>query len=211
MTLLDYMASRADCAPTIPVIALEDVDKAVPLARACAAGGIRILEVTLRTSAGLEAMRRIAAQVSDVLVGAGTVTRRDELKQVLDAGARFAFSPGYDPVLVDEANKLGIEYIPAVMTPSEVMSALNQGVKLMKLFPVEQAGGIGMLKALYGPFPTARFCPTGGVNAANAASFLAQPNVVAVGGAWTVPKAAIDAGDWAAITALAAASLKLRR
>lgn len=211
MTVLQYLTSRADCAPTIPVIALDDLATAVPLARACAAGGVRILEITLRTAAGVQAIEAIAAQVPDVLVGAGTVTRVEELRWVQDAGARFAFAPGFDPRLVEEAARLGLDFIPAVMTPSEVMAAQNLGVGLMKLFPAAQAGGPGMLKALAGPFPSVRFCPTGGVDAANAATYLALPNVVAVGGSWMTPKDLVARGDWAGITALAAEALKLRR
>ncbi len=209
--LLEYLDRTPDCAPTIPVIVLDDPDHAVPLARACAAGGVRILEITLRTTAGLESIRRVAAEVPDVLVGAGTVTRPKDMAAVKAAGARFAFSPGFDESLVMAAADHDIAFVPGVMTPSEVMRAQNAGCRVMKLFPASLAGGIGMLKALAGPFPDARFCPTGGVDAASAPTYLAQPNVVAVGGSWITPSDAITGGHWDRITALARAATALRQ
>lgn len=211
MNLPDYLASHPDCAPAIPVIVLDDPAQAVPLARACAAGGVRVLEITLRTAAGLESIRRVAAEVPEVLVGAGTVTSVRDMADVRAAGARFAFSPGFDESLVQAAADQQIEFIPGVMTASEVMRAQNAGCSFMKLFPAAQAGGIGMLKALGGPFPSVRFCPTGGVDAKTAADYLTQPNVLAVGGSWITPAAAVRGGDWATITRLAGEALTLRR
>ena len=209
--LLDYLSNTIDCAPAIPVIVLNDPLQAVPLARALAAGGVRILEITLRTAAGLESIRRVAAEVPDVLVGAGTVCNRQDMAAVKAAGARFAFSPGFDESLVEAAKEYDLEFVPGVMSPSEVMRAQNAGCGVMKLFPASLAGGIPMLKALAGPFPNARFCPTGGVDGKTAADYLALPNVVAVGGSWITPAAAQDAGDWARITELARSATALRR
>jgi len=196
--------------PVIPVIVLKDAADAVPLARALLAGGVRALEVTLRTPAGLEAIRRIAAEVPDALVGAGTVTRPDELRAVKLAGARFAFSPGWAAELSQAADAEGVEFIPGVMTPSEAMAAANHGHRTLKLFPASVAGGVPMLKAMAGPFADLRFCPTGGVEATNAAQYLALPNVFAVGGSWLTPADAIAARDWPRITALAAQAAAAR-
>lgn len=196
--------------PVIPVIVLKDAADAVPLARALLAGGARALEVTLRTPAALEAIRRIAAEVPDALVGAGTVTRPDEMRAVKAAGARFAFSPGWAAELSQAADAEGIEFIPGVMTPSEAMAAANHGHRTLKLFPASVAGGVPMLKAMAGPFSDLRFCPTGGVDATNAAQYLALPNVFAVGGSWLTPADAMAARDWPRITALAARATAAR-
>ncbi|MFP5406022.1 MAG: bifunctional 4-hydroxy-2-oxoglutarate aldolase/2-dehydro-3-deoxy-phosphogluconate aldolase [Gammaproteobacteria bacterium] len=196
--LIDVLTSRV-----IPVIVLDDADDAVPLARALLGGGVQALEVTLRTPAGLESLRRIAAEVPGALVGAGTVTRTEEMQAVLAAGARFAFSPGWSAALSEAAEEAGIDYIPGVMTPSEAMAAAGRDHRAMKLFPADVAGGVKMLKAMAGPFPGLRFCPTGGVNGGNAAQYLALANVFAVGGSWLVPADALAARDWPRITALA--------
>ncbi|HRO61428.1 MAG TPA: bifunctional 4-hydroxy-2-oxoglutarate aldolase/2-dehydro-3-deoxy-phosphogluconate aldolase [Burkholderiaceae bacterium] len=190
--------------PLIPVIVLHDADDAVPLARALLAGGVSALEITLRSDAGLESIRRVAAEVPEALVGAGTVTRPDELQAIKAAGARFAFSPGWSVELSDAARQQDIVFLPGVMTPSEVMAAANRGHRAMKLFPAAVAGGIAMLRALGGPFAGIRFCPTGGVDAENFGRYLALPNVFAVGGSWLVPEDAIRARDWERITALSA-------
>ena len=190
--------------PLIPVIVLHDADDAVPLARALLAGGVRALEITLRSEAGLESIRRVAAEVTVALVGAGTVTRPGELQAVKAAGARFAFSPGWSPELSDAARQQDIVFLPGVMTPSEVMAAANRGHRAMKLFPAAVAGGIAMLRALGGPFAGIRFCPTGGVDASNFGQYLALPNVFAVGGSWLAPEEAVRARDWRRITGLAA-------
>ena len=199
--LIDVLTS-----PFIPVIVLDDAADAVPLAQALLAGGVQALEMTLRTPAALESLRRIALAIPEALFGAGTVTRPEELHAALAAGAKFVFSPGWSAALSEAAEQAGIDYIPGVMTPSEAMAAANRGHRAMKLFPADVAGGLGMLKALAGPFPDLRFCPTGGVNAGNAAHYLALPNVFAVGGSWLVPADALAARDWPRITALAAAA-----
>lgn len=203
--LIDVLGS-----PVIPVIVLQDVADAVPLARALLAGGIQALEITLRTPAGLESIRRIAAEVPEALVGAGTVTRPEDLRAVRAAGARFAFSPGWAADLSDAAEQEGLDFVPGVMTPSEVMAAANRGHRAMKLFPASVAGGVPMLRALAGPFAELRFCPTGGVDASNCAQYLALPNVFAVGGSWLTPADAVRERDWPRITAIAAQAASIR-
>ena len=197
--------------PVIPVIALEEAAQAVPLARALVAGGVRVLEVTLRTPAGLAAIRAIAQDVPDAIVGVGTVTRPEQFAAARDAGARFAVTPGLTVALIDAARDSGLPLLPGVMTPSEVIAAHAAGFFQLKLFPAQQAGGLGMLAALHGPFPDALFCPTGGVTPENAPEFLAQPNVVCVGGSWLTPKAALAANDWGTITTLASRAAALPR
>lgn len=196
--------------PIVPVIVLIDATDAVPLARALLAGGVRALEVTLRTPAGLESIRRIAAELPEALVGAGTVTRPEEMRAVRQAGAAFAFSPGWSRALSDAAHDEGVEFLPGVMTPSEAMAAADSGHCALKLFPASVAGGVPMLKALAGPFPGLRFCPTGGVTPENMARYLELPNVFAVGGSWLTPADAIAARDWRRITALAAQAASAR-
>ena len=196
--------------PVIPVIVIEDVAHAVPLARALVAGGVRVLEVTLRTPAGLQAIADIARNVPEAIVGVGTITQPHEFKQSIDAGARFAVTPGLTPALIEAVRGLALPLLPGVMTPADVISAKAAGYLQLKLFPAQQAGGIGMLKALAGPFPDVMFCPTGGVTAATAADFLALPNVACVGGSWLTPKDAITAGDWTRITTLAREAAALR-
>jgi 2-dehydro-3-deoxyphosphogluconate aldolase/(4S)-4-hydroxy-2-oxoglutarate aldolase len=196
--------------PVIPVIAIPEARHAVPLAQALVAGGVRILEVTLRTAAALEAVRRIAAEVPDAIVGVGTITRPQEFAEAKTAGARFGVTPGLTADLARAAHDSELPLLPGVMTPSEVIMALSFGYTQLKLFPARQAGGIGMLRALAGPFPQTRFCPTGGLNVETAPLFLAEPNVACVGGSWLTPKAMIERGDWAAITALAREASALR-
>lgn len=197
-------------APVIPVIVIDELAQAVPLARALVDGGLPVLEITLRTAAGLAAIERIAREVPQAVVGVGTVTRPDELHAAIDAGARFGVSPGLTPGLADAVRASGLPFLPGCMTPSEVMAALAHGFDALKLFPARQAGGTGMLRALAGPFPDLLFCPTGGVSAADAAAFLALPNVGCVGGSWVTPRDAVAAGDWARIRALAAQAAALR-
>ncbi|MCP5239377.1 MAG: bifunctional 4-hydroxy-2-oxoglutarate aldolase/2-dehydro-3-deoxy-phosphogluconate aldolase [Zoogloeaceae bacterium] len=196
--------------PVMPVIVLEEVAHAVPLARALVAGGIRVLEVTLRTPVALECMRAIAAEVPEALLGAGTVLSAADLDAAAKAGAVFAISPGASPALLEAARTSPIPFLPAVMTPSDVITAMDAGFDTFKLFPAAQAGGMAMLKAMGGPFPQARFCPTGGIDAASAPAFLALPNVACVGGSWLCPAELVRAGDWDAITALARAAAALR-
>jgi 2-dehydro-3-deoxyphosphogluconate aldolase/(4S)-4-hydroxy-2-oxoglutarate aldolase len=196
--------------PVIPVIVIDTLAQAVPLARALVAGGVRVLEVTLRTRVALDAIRAIAGEVEGAIVGVGTISRTEHFQQAIDAGAQFGVSPGLTAELIDAAQASGLTLLPGVMTPSEVIAARNAGFVALKLFPAQQAGGIDMLKALSGPFPDVTFCPTGGVTAASASSFLALPNVGCVGGSWLTPPAMVKAGDWDGVTALARDASKLR-
>ena len=205
MTLLDIMRS----ARVIPVIAIDDPEHAVPLARALVAGGICVLEVTLRTAHGLAAIRAMAG-VAGAIVGVGTLTQAAEFAAARDAGAVFGVSPGVTPALIEAARKSGLPLLPGVMTPSEVLAAREAGFRELKLFPAMQAGGVGMLNAIAGPLPDVTFCPTGGISIDTAAQFLACKNVACVGGSWLTPKDALQAGDWARITALAKAAAALR-
>ena len=196
--------------PVIPVIVIDDLTKAVPLAAALVAGGVRVLEVTLRTPVALDAIRAIANAVEGAIVGVGTITRPDDFERAINAGARFGVSPGLTPSLVEAALASGLPLLPGVMTPSDAIAARAAGFTELKLFPAQQAGGIGMLKAMGGPFPDVTFCPTGGVTAASAPDFLALPNVGCVGGSWLTPKDAVASGDWRMITALAREATALR-
>lgn len=197
--------------PVMPVIVIDQLASAVPLARALVAGGIRVLEVTLRTAAALDAIRAIVAEVPEALVGVGTIVNPADLDAARAAGARFGVSPGANAELLAAARDSGLPFLPGVMTPSDVINALAAGFDTLKLFPAKQAGGVGMLKALGGPFPQLRFCPTGGIDLASAPEFLALPNVACVGGSWLTPADKVNAGDWAAITRLAADAAALRR
>ncbi|QRR35669.1 bifunctional 4-hydroxy-2-oxoglutarate aldolase/2-dehydro-3-deoxy-phosphogluconate aldolase [Hydrogenophaga sp. YM1] len=187
----------------VPVIVLSDAKQAVPLAQALLDGGIDVMEITLRSDVALDAIEAVARTVPQMHLGAGTVTRPSDVPRVIDAGARFALSPGCTDALVDAMRATGLPFIPGVMTPGEVMRARDQGFTLMKLFPAQQAGGIGMLKALGAPIPDVRFCPTGGVGPENLRDFLALPNVAMAGGSWLTPADALRDGDWARITRLA--------
>jgi 2-dehydro-3-deoxyphosphogluconate aldolase/(4S)-4-hydroxy-2-oxoglutarate aldolase len=178
-------------------------DHAVPLAQALLAGGIKVLEITLRSDAALEAIRRIRSEVPDALVGAGTVLSGEDLQAVAVAGGRFAISPGLTPNLLKAAEKEAIPLIPGVATASELMMALEAGLSELKFFPAQAAGGVPMLKSLSGPFPQVTFCPTGGVSLHNYKDYLALENVACVGGSWLVPSVSIEQEDWPAITRLA--------
>ena len=195
----------------IPVIVVEKIEHAVPLATALVAGGGRVLELTLRTPVALQAIEAIAREVEGAIVGVGTITRTEDFERSIKAGAVFGVSPGLTPALVATARASALPLLPGVMTPSDVIAARAAGFNELKLFPAQQAGGIGMLGALAGPFPDVTFCPTGGVSAATAPDFLALPNVACVGGSWLTPRDAIDAGDWARITALARKATALQR
>jgi 2-dehydro-3-deoxyphosphogluconate aldolase/(4S)-4-hydroxy-2-oxoglutarate aldolase len=199
-------------APVIPVIVLNDVVHAVPMARALVAGGIRMLEVTLRTSQALACIEAIAKEVPEAIVGAGTVRNASDAKAAANAGAKFAVSPGYTPSVGQACRDVGLSLLPGVATGSEIMMAQEDGYTELKFFPAMQAGGSAMLKAWGGPFFDVRFCPTGGVTAQNASEFLSLPNVACVGGSWLVPAEALANGDWARIEKLAreACQLKLR-
>ncbi|MES2019325.1 MAG: bifunctional 4-hydroxy-2-oxoglutarate aldolase/2-dehydro-3-deoxy-phosphogluconate aldolase [Pseudomonadota bacterium] len=205
ITLLDIMRS----ASVIPVIAIDDPEHAVPLAKALVAGGICVLEVTLRTKHGLAAIRAMT-QVPGAIVGVGTLTQPEEFAAARDAGAVFGVSPGLTPALIEASKKSGLALLPGVMTPSEVMVAREAGFRQLKLFPAVPAGGVGMLNAIGGPLPDVTFCPTGGISIETAPQFLACKNVACVGGSWLTPKDAIMAGNWAHITELARAAAALR-
>ena len=198
-------------APVIPVIVLHDVKDAVPLARALVAGGIRMLEVTLRTREALECIELISKEVPEAVAGAGTIRSAADAQASALAGARFGVSPGYTRAVGKACHDLGLPLLPGVATGSEIMMAQEDGLTELKFFPAVQAGGLAMLKAWQGPFGEVKFCPTGGVHAGNAHEFLSLANVACVGGSWIVPTDAIAAGDWGRIEALAREACQLPR
>ena len=206
MTALSIMQD----APVIPVIVLHNAEHAVPMAKALLAGGIRVLEVTLRTPQGLACIEAIARQLPEAIVGAGTVRNAADAAAAALAGARFAVSPGYTGKLGQACRDLDLPLLPGVATSSEIMMAQEDGFTELKFFPAVQSGGIQMLKAWQGPFGELRFCPTGGISPGNAAEFLALSNVVCVGGSWLVPASAVESGNWSLITELAQATQALR-
>ena len=197
--------------PVIPVLAFESAEQGEGVSRALHAGGVKVLEITLRTEAGLAAIERAAGLASDIVVGVGTLTSPRQCEQAKKAGAKFGVSPGLTRDLHKAAQDAGLPLLPGVMTPSDILLALELGYDILKLFPAQQAGGVPMLKALNGPFPGLKFCPTGGISAETAPSFLALPNVVCVGGSWLTPQAAVAAKDWAEITRLASSASALAR
>ncbi len=201
----------ADHGPVIPVIVLDRVEDAVPMARALVAGGVKVLEVTLRTPVALQCMEAIARAVPDAIVGAGTVRSVADARAALDAGCRFAVSPGYTSEIGRACREMALPLLPGVATGSEVMMANADGYRFLKFFPATAAGGIPMLKALAGPFHDVVFCPTGGITPETAPQFLALPNVRVCGGSWLTPAEAVKAGDWARITQLAEQASALRR
>ena len=207
LSALDVMSD----APVIPVIVLHDVQHAVPMAEALVAGGIRMLEVTLRTPQALACIEAIARSVPQAVAGAGTVRSVADANAAAQAGARFAVSPGYTSAVGSACRAKGLPLLPGVATGSEIMMAHADGFDELKFFPAMQAGGVAMLKAWQGPFGDVRFCPTGGISPANAADFLALANVACVGGSWLVPSEALAARDWARITQLARAAAQLPR
>ena len=198
-------------APVVPVLTIERAEDAVPLARALLAGGLTAIEVTLRTPAALEAVRAIAVEVPDVIVGVGTVTKPLDITRALAAGAKFLVSPGTPAALAQALADAPVPALPGCATVTEAMTLAALGFPVLKFFPAEASGGVRWLKAVAEPLPDVRFCPTGGVNGDNAASYLALGNVLAVGGSWVAPPAAIAAGDFAGITARAKAAAGLRR
>ncbi|MBO4122911.1 bifunctional 4-hydroxy-2-oxoglutarate aldolase/2-dehydro-3-deoxy-phosphogluconate aldolase [Cupriavidus gilardii] len=206
-SLIDRLAG----VPVIPVLEFQSVDEALRVSEALVAGGLPVLEITLRTPVAIEAMRAVSAALPQAVVGAGTVLDVAQLHAVRDAGAQFAVSPGLTPRLAEGARDGGISLLPGVATASEAMAALEAGFTFLKFFPAEAAGGMPMLKSLNGPLPRLRFCPTGGIDAARAPAYLALPNVVCVGGSWVVPKDAVASGDWARIRSLAQEAAALRR
>jgi 2-dehydro-3-deoxyphosphogluconate aldolase / (4S)-4-hydroxy-2-oxoglutarate aldolase len=206
LTAIEVMSD----APVIPVIVLTDVAQAVPLARALVAGGIRMLEVTLRTPVALACIEAIAREVPEAVAGAGTIRSAADAQASVKAGARFGVSPGYTHAVGKACRELGLPLLPGVATGGEIMAAQEDGYNQLKFFPAMQAGGLAMLKAWQGPFGDVKFCPTGGITAANAPEFLALSNIVCVGGSWLTPADAVAKGDWARITQLAKEAVALK-
>lgn len=197
--------------PVMPVMVINNLENAVPLAKALVEGGLKVLEITLRTPVALDAIRQIKAEVPGAIVGAGTIINVTTLHHAIDAGAQFIVSPGVTENLLDAALETSVPLLPGVITPSEVMRLLDKGITAMKFFLAEAAGGIPMLKSIGGPLPQVTFCPTGGVNPKNAPEYLALSNVACVGGSWMAPAELVDAGDWAEITRRAAAASALKK
>ncbi|MHB2165381.1 bifunctional 4-hydroxy-2-oxoglutarate aldolase/2-dehydro-3-deoxy-phosphogluconate aldolase [Alsobacter sp. R-9] len=206
----DSLLAVLRIAPVVPVLTIDRLDQAVPLAQALVAGGLRALEITLRTDVALAAMEAIARHVPDAMVGAGTVLTPSQVKEATSAGATFLVSPGATQRLAEAAAEGPAPLLPGVATAGEAMAMAELGHHVMKFFPAEPAGGVAYLKSLAGPLPHLTFCPTGGIDAAKAPSYLALPNVVCVGGSWITPADALKSGDWARITALSAAAAQLR-
>ncbi|GAB3897799.1 bifunctional 4-hydroxy-2-oxoglutarate aldolase/2-dehydro-3-deoxy-phosphogluconate aldolase [Microbispora bryophytorum] len=204
------MSNLLDLAPVIPVVVLDDAESAVPLARALVAGGLPVIEVTLRTPVALDAIRRIAAEVPEAVVGAGTVRSPGDVEAATGAGARFLVSPGTTPGLLAAMIAGGVPFLPGVATATEAMTLAERGVRELKFFPAEPAGGVAYLKSLSGPLPDVRFCPTGGITPSTAPAYLALPNVGSVGGSWLTPRSLVTAGDFARIEKLAAEAAALR-
>ncbi|HVZ14853.1 MAG TPA: bifunctional 4-hydroxy-2-oxoglutarate aldolase/2-dehydro-3-deoxy-phosphogluconate aldolase [Bauldia sp.] len=204
------LSSVLTAAPVVPVLTIDDRAQAVPLAKALVDGGLTALEVTLRTSAALDSIRAILAEVPGANVGAGTVTTAEQYHAVEKLGVKFVVSPGATPTLISAASYSPVPYLPGVATAGEAMTLYEAGYRTLKFFPAEQAGGVAYLKALAAPLPDVRFCPTGGVGVGNAAAYLALPNVICVGGSWVAPAPALASADWARVTALARAAAGLK-
>jgi len=207
----EKLLSLLDGQPVIPVLKIDNVADAVPLARALARGGLRAIEITLRTPAALEAIRRASAEVEEAVVGSGTILDAKQFEQAEKAGSKFIVSPGVTRELLAAAGGSKVPLLPGAITPGEIMTAREAGLDFLKFFPAEQAGGASFLKALASPFAGINFCPTGGVTAKNAVDYLSLPNVNCVGGSWVAPDNLVKAGDWAAIEALAREASGLRR
>lgn len=207
---MDDILELAQHGPVIPVIVIERLVDAVPLASALVAGGVRVLEVTLRTPVALAAIEAIARAVPQAIVGAGTLRGPADVRQAMNAGCVFGVSPGYTTDVGRAAREVGLPLLPGVATASELMATQADGFSFVKFFPATAAGGVPMLKALAGPFPDVAFCPTGGITAKTAREFLALPNVKVCGGSWLTPADAIDVGDWGRITRLAREAQALR-
>jgi 2-dehydro-3-deoxyphosphogluconate aldolase / (4S)-4-hydroxy-2-oxoglutarate aldolase len=210
MAVMISPESLATHGPVIPVIVIDRVEDAVPMARALLAGGVKVLEVTLRTAAALPAIEAIARAMPDAIVGAGTVLNPHDARRAFDAGARFVVSPGYTSAVGNACRTLGLPLLPGVATSGEIMAALDDGFTFLKLFPAEAVGGVDLLKAWASPFGAVSFCPTGGITSASAANYLALPNVRCVGGSWLTPADALRTGDWSRVTTLARATHALR-
>ncbi len=205
------ISAIAALAPVIPVLTVEQVADAVPLARALVKGGLPVLEITFRTEAALEALAAIARDVPEAVVGAGTVLDEAQVNQAMAAGARFGVSPGCTPALARAVKEAGLPFLPGVQTVSEAMVLRELGFELLKFFPADVAGGTAWLKAAAAPLAGLRFCPTGGIGVGTAPSYLALPNVACIGGSWVAPRDAVAAGDWPRIERLAAAAAALKR
>ncbi len=205
-----HALSLCKLAPVIPVLVIEDIDTAVPLAQALVAGGLPVLEITLRTECALHAIEAMS-KVEGAIVGAGTVLNASQMEAARGAGARFAVSPGATPTIIDAARLNDMPLLPGAQTCSEIMALLEQGYSVQKFFPAEAIGGAAALKSIAGPLPQVTFCPTGGIKPARAPDYLELPNVVCVGGSWIAPQAALAAGDWQAITELARSASGLPR
>lgn len=197
--------------PVIPVIVIDDLVTAVPLAEALVSGGLRVLEITLRTRVALEAIEQVAKAVPDAIVGVGTITEAGEVQRSIDAGATFAVSPGYTQELGLACKQADLPFLPGVMTPADILRAQQDGYQALKFFPAEQAGGTALLKALSGPFTQTVFCPTGGIGPDNVQNYLALENVLCVGGSWVAPGKLVKQGDWSGITELAKQANLLKR
>ncbi len=186
--------------PVIPVMVINKLEHAVPLANALVEGGLKVLEITLRTAVAVDAIKKIKAEVPEAIVGAGTIINQDTLKQAIDAGSEFLVSPGVTDSLIDSVLKTGVPILPGVISPSEVMRLMEKGITAMKFFPAEAAGGVPMLKSIGGPLPQVTFCPTGGVSPKNAVEYLALKNVACVGGSWMAPADLVDTEEWEEIS-----------
>lgn len=210
MSLRENFRSVVESQPVMPVLRIDDAEKAAPLARALAAGGLAAIEITLRTPQALEAIRRVRTEVPEAVVGAGTILNPAHFAAAVEAGATFIVSPGQTPALFDAAADSPVPLLPGATTATEIMLAAERGYDLLKFFPAEQAGGAAFLKSLASPFAGIRFCPTGGISPSNASTYLGLSNVVCVGGSWVAPDALVAAGAWDQISALAAEAAKLR-
>lgn len=206
----DTLRTLVGSTPVIPVLTIDDVSYAVDLGRALVEGGLKVLEITLRTPAGLASLREMASALPDAVVGAGTVMNAQQADEAAMAGAKFVVSPGATPALINAVNSAGVPFLPGCATASEAMVLAEQGITFAKFFPAEPAGGAAYLKALGEPIKGITFCPTGGIDLEKARTYLALKNVACVGGSWVAPKSAIEAGDWAAITRLAREAAGLR-
>ena len=201
---MDFVMGRA---PVIPVLAIEDLTHAVPLARALSEGGLSVLEITLRTAVALPALEAIAKELPAMIIGVGTYTQPEQARAASDAGAAFLVSPGITEAVLAGADRVGLPLLPGVSTASELMRASEAEIDHLKFFPAESSGGVNALKAMAGPFPNVRFCPTGGITSSNYLNYLSLPNVLCVGGSWVAPPAALAAHDWARVRSLAAAAV----
>jgi 2-dehydro-3-deoxyphosphogluconate aldolase/(4S)-4-hydroxy-2-oxoglutarate aldolase len=197
-------------APVVPVLTVEKLAHAAPLAKALYAGGLKVLEITLRTAVALQVIEAMRVAAPQAVIGAGTLVRPEDFARAAEAGAQFAVTPGLTPQLAQAASRVAYPLLPGIITPSEILQALQFGYDTLKFFPAQPAGGIPMLQAFAGPFPTVAFCPTGGISRDSAPGFLNLPNVLCVGGSWVAPKALVEKGDWGGIEALARDATQLR-